>query len=267
MNIKGLTKILPGSKQNINRLDFISNHSDSIRIAVFGKYNHGKSTFLNAMVNSEVFKASDKRETTKNKEYLHDGVIWIDTPGLDADATGKDDREAMQGAFELADFIFLVHRVDAGELDRSEMTLYRQLMKQDSSYKNKLFLILTCIDQVEDLIADKTIEIIRKQLVDLKSFPVSAVRYQKGVAGNKLIMIEKSGINTVFSQIGLLNDHISGFRKKEIKRLKNKLKHELLDLNKSIDLEVVTVKYEMNREKKKVQDYFRKVIKQIEDLA
>jgi GTPase Era involved in 16S rRNA processing len=50
------------------------------RIAVFGKFNHGKSTLLNTLTGEDIFKVADIRETTKISEHLHNGIIWVDIP-------------------------------------------------------------------------------------------------------------------------------------------------------------------------------------------
>ncbi|MEF1208027.1 hypothetical protein QTN99_20900, partial [Photobacterium damselae] len=126
-------------------------------------------------------------------------------PGLDADIHGEDDAAAMKGAFEVADFIFLVHQVTAGELDKYEMNVFQQLAKQDKNYRKKMFLILTQIDQKtpEDLsLVQTTIAQQLKNSIDLQDLnviSVSATRYLKGIQESKFIFCEKSGMNSIFS--------------------------------------------------------------------
>src|SRR5690554_1073232 len=125
--LAGLEALLPSSRANLRRLSKLISSSDIPRIAVFGKYNHGKSTLLNALIGREVFKVADKRETLTVSELIHEGVAWIDTPGLDADVQGDDDKLAKGAAMELADILCLVHNVKTGELDNSELKIYKQL--------------------------------------------------------------------------------------------------------------------------------------------
>lgn len=54
------------------------------RIMVFGAYNAGKSTLINALVGSEVAPVADHPETAHVTSYPWHGFMLDDTPGLDA---------------------------------------------------------------------------------------------------------------------------------------------------------------------------------------
>jgi GTPase Era involved in 16S rRNA processing len=224
-----LVDFLPSQLRNntVNRLAFLLGTPEKTRIAVFGKYNHGKSTLLNALVGLEYFKAADKRETIEVAELEKDDVIWVDTPGLDADVHGKDDDLAMDAAFKVADFIFLVHNVKAGELDKYEVSLFNKLLRQDKNYKQKLFLILTQVDQLESDDLEAVTASIHLQMPDLKILPVSATRYSKGVKESKDVYIKASGMVALTSLVDDLVSDSSTLKEKEIKRLKMKLIVEL----------------------------------------
>lgn len=239
-----LKKILPNSKNNITRLGNIFTSTNIPKIAVFGKYNHGKSTLLNALIGEEIFKAADKRETVTMKEYQHDGVAWIDTPGLDADVAGVDDHVASKAAVEIADILFLVHNVKAGELDKNELTVYKNLMRQDKNYREKMVLILTQIDQLETNDLERVEKEVRKQMPDLKIFSVSSNRYLKGINENKKAFIEKSGMNNLIDYLETLKVVVESLRKKEIKRLVSKTRVELFDQVKSETSEYNALVYE-----------------------
>ena len=246
INYKELIDVIPMSKENIERLQYLKEEASDISIAVFGKYNHGKSTLLNALIGHDEFKTADKRETIENKEFKKDGVIWIDTPGLDADIKGEDDAKAREGAFKIADFLFLIHNVKAGELDKYESELYQQLMRQDKNYSNKIFLILTQIDQLPKNELDRVKEKIYEQMPNLKIFPVSAIRHIRGKKENKEKFIELSGINELFILIGRLIHDVDDLRKNEVKRLKDKAKVELLDALKKKQKKLNTLEYNIN---------------------
>ncbi|HIF9164002.1 TPA: GTPase [Photobacterium damselae] len=266
MNIEQFTQIIPSSERNLKRLMYLLKDTNSLpRIAVFGKYNHGKSTLLNAIVGHNKFKTADKRETICNEDYEHDNVIWVDTPGLDADVHGEDDAAAMKGAFEVADFIFLVHQVTAGELDKYEMNVFQQLAKQDKNYRKKMFLILTQIDQKtpEDLaIIQQTIIHQLKNSMDLQELnviSVSATRYLKGIYESKPIFCERSGMADIFSRIEILKKEIVALRKNEILRLKSKLIVELDQAKKQVMEDLSEYKYRLNSQYK----YFQQDIAQL----
>ncbi|MDW1821579.1 GTPase [Vibrio sp. Vb1018] len=253
MDINTLIQLVPESERNIKRLRFIKQSSNTPRIAVFGKYNHGKSTLLNAIIGHEVFKAADKRETVKNSEFEHNGVIWIDTPGLDADVHQNDDKAAMKGAFDVADYIFLVHQVTAGELDKKELQIFNQLAKQDKNYRQKMCIVLTQVDQksADDLnqIRNKIENQLLKsiELKDLAMIAVSAARHLKGIKENKLIFCERSGMDQLFCLISEIKENINTLRVKEIERLKRKLSLEIDTKKKQIQDELNQAKYIYNK--------------------
>jgi hypothetical protein len=76
------------------RLGILLGHSEPI-ITVIGKYNHGKSHLLNELIGQETFVVADKRETVRLLDRVHNGVRWLDAPGLDADVGTDDARERM----------------------------------------------------------------------------------------------------------------------------------------------------------------------------
>lgn len=241
-----LVNLIPNSEPNIKRLYQLVNVPDEAKIATFGKYNHGKSTLLNALCGDDIFKAADKRETTIIQEHSHNGVVWVDTPGLDADTHNEDDKKAIDAAFEIADFIFLVHNVKAGELDKYEMDVYRKLMHQDNNYSKKLFLVLTQIDQlVSEDDTQRVIDTIKKQLPQMEIFPVSSVRYIRGIKENKDKFVELSGMDNLLNHIQTLKSPLQLLRKQEIKRLKRKANLELDDLISSEKKKLTSLPHEV----------------------
>lgn len=138
----------PNYREKIERYIHLTSTSDKPCVAVFGKYNHGKSTLLNALINqNNYFKASDKRETQVNKVFLDqkNNLAWLDTPGLGADVHGIDDFEANKGVFVSADIVLIIHTLKAGELDKEEVEHIKRLLNT-SKNDNKL-LVLTQIDE------------------------------------------------------------------------------------------------------------------------
>lgn len=235
-------------RNTVERLNHLQQTDSKPRIAVFGKFNHGKSTLLNALVGQDIFAASDKRQTVKNQAFNDDKhqVVWLDTPGLDADATGKDDFLANKGAFVEADIILMVHNIKAGELDRYEVEHFKRLLSETSNSVQKL-LVITQIDQVPD--ADnrqQALKKIQQQFPQFELLQTSAVRYQKGVAENREKFIELSGIPALSQKIQQLRSSVSQARQtmqhelkmqieqriqREINSLNSKIQHRKNDLD------------------------------------
>jgi GTPase Era involved in 16S rRNA processing len=263
LNFEKLVNFLPSQKTNnsVNRLSFLLEGPKKTRIAVFGKYNHGKSTLLNSLVGHEHFKAADKRETVEVSELENNDVVWVDTPGLDADIHGKDDDLAKEAAFKVADFIFLVHNVKAGELDKYEEGLFNKLLRQDNNYKQKLFLILTQIDQLEKDDLDAVISSIHCQMPDLKILPVSATRYAKGVKESKDVYIKASGMLALTSLVDDLVSSSSLLKAKEIKRLKMKT---IVELQEQLDMQEKELDSLSFKRKKREKEFVTSVSKLFE---
>ncbi|MGL5290730.1 MAG: GTPase [Vibrionaceae bacterium] len=254
MDKQELLQLLPAHAQQIDRLLYLKSNASKPRIAVFGKYNHGKSTLLNALVGKSVFKAADKRETIENKELEQEQLIWIDTPGLDADVHKQDDQAAIKGAFEMADFLFLVHQAQAGELDKYEMHIFEQLAHQDKNYGRRMFLVLTQIDQKtpEDvaIVEEKIRQQLRASLNlrDLKIIPVSAQRYNRGIEEDKAVFCENSGMQALFSLTKIFVSDIDVLRQQEIEHLKSQLLRGVAVQKETLSEELNALRSEQNNE-------------------
>ena len=238
-DVRRFVAVVPTSEPDLRRLNhLLSTPDEAPRIAVLGKYNHGKSTLLNALVGTDHFKVADKRETVTISEYEHNGVVWVDTPGLDADPTEIDDRQAQKVAFEIADFLFLVHQVQAGELDRYEINAFMGLAKQDKNYRKKMALVLTQTDQRDPTEVSAVEKRCRAQLQDnldlceIATMAVSADRYQdpkrRGLGGMK----------DVFAQVERLKSDTATLRCREWSRLTGGVLNELRDKQKETQSEL-----------------------------
>lgn len=73
-------QLFPNDEQlhnNVERFNHLQKTDHKPRIAVFGKFNQGKSTLLNALVGQDIFVASDKRETQKNQDYYQTNLTHL----------------------------------------------------------------------------------------------------------------------------------------------------------------------------------------------
>jgi tRNA U34 5-carboxymethylaminomethyl modifying GTPase MnmE/TrmE len=75
------------------------------RIMVYGIYNAGKSTLLNALMGRSAAAMSDRPETTKVTPYAWNGFTLYDTPGIDAP---KKDEAVAREQIERCDVVLFV---------------------------------------------------------------------------------------------------------------------------------------------------------------
>jgi len=206
--------------------DRIENPSKPLKVVIFGKYNHGKSTFLNAWLKQDLSKTGDTRVTTQVQSYVdrENDIIWVDTPGLDADK--EDDNQASNMVKE-ADLVLLVHDAVAGELDKNEQDFIQQYSA--SIGKGKIRLLLTKIDQNEANMS-QIMDLIEAQIqpLNITIFPLSAIRYQKYMANGGAIWKEKSGFDALDADIQKVSLSRNTIRKEAVNLLCNELVQQLL---------------------------------------
>lgn len=230
IDIQAFTSLYPQLDEHVRRLKFLKNDAAQPRVVVFGKFNHGKSTLLNALLGQNLFAASDARQTVVNQTHLDQKreLIWVDTPGLDADVLGKDDQKAHESAMQTADIILLVHNLKTGELDHSEAEYFTKLLNGTAGFAKKTLLVLTQIDQVTDEQRDQALKIIQQQFPDLKSHLVSAIRYQKGINENKSVFVERSGIPELIRSVEQLRSGVLQSRADEIEAIRQYVSQVLM---------------------------------------
>ena len=247
-DVERFVSLVPTSEPLLQRLNaLLRTAGQPPRIAVLGKYNHGKSSLLNALVGTKHFRVSDKRETVAISKSEHNGVVWIDTPGLDADPVKGDDQKAHKIALEIADCLFLVHAVTEGELDRSEISKFMELGRQDTNYRQKMALVLTKIDQHEPAEVAAVENKCRAQLqdtVDLRELdvlPVSVVRHGK----SRLRSL--SGMDKMFARVEQLTAETPALRRREWFRLTGNVLYILSGKLRDDRSELTTARYRLSR--------------------
>src|SRR5690625_1988178 len=91
LNVDNLLAVMPEHQEKMQRMQLLMDQERLPTITVVGKYNHGKSSLLNALVGESHFAVADKRQTRSLERAVADGVCWLDAPGLDADIQSEVD--------------------------------------------------------------------------------------------------------------------------------------------------------------------------------
>lgn len=190
-----LLSILPQEKEKIDRAYLLLDKERLPTVTVVGKYNHGKSSLLNVLVEDAYFGVSDIRHTRSLEQIESKGVLWLDAPGLDADTQLIDDQHAYQATWLESDIRLFVHAATEGELDAAELELLDALLEDEKNSQRTVLFVLTQVDQLaSDEQLATIIHNIEQQVQNIDPIPVSAMRYQRGLEREQPLFIEKSGI-------------------------------------------------------------------------
>ncbi|OLL30194.1 hypothetical protein BTH42_19000 [Burkholderia sp. SRS-W-2-2016] len=189
-----IASVLPQRAHDLARLQILSDDSEPV-VTVVGKYNHGKSSLLNELLGRDAFAVSDRRETVRLSDSVHDGVRWLDAPGLDADVGSADDREALRAAWLRSDIRLFVHAAKEGELDAKELALLAELDADRARTGRQTLVVLSQVDQLaDDAELQNVANAIDRQRPGIVLNAVSSMRHRKGLEGGKKLLLEKSGI-------------------------------------------------------------------------
>lgn len=198
---------------------------------VYGVYNSGKSSLLNSLtghVEAEYFPTRDVPETKVAKQLEHQGICYIDTPGLDVDE--HDTAAANSGAFK-ADIIIFVHRLSAGPIQQPDLTAMAHLAKVHAKPENIIVVITESelADENKKLIDDITQQVQKAIAPRVQSFLVSNTMFIKGIRSGKSILINKSGIPELLQQLQEQANSLSKDLQKERQLKTENLKKQLLE--------------------------------------
>lgn len=243
-----ILSVLPSRANDLARLAALRASQSTPVITVIGKYNHGKSRLLNELIGSEAFMVADKRETVKLSECLHEGVRWLDAPGLDADVASADDQYAEQAVWLESDIRLVVHAAKEGELDSAEKGLIELLLVDSTKTKRQNLFVLSQVDQLSD---DSELEavttVIQAQVPQGVFYQVSATRHRQGIEENKNLFVQRSGIPTLKEALGKALAHVPAAREHETAMRFHEVKQELAEL------QAVQSKQAQHLEEKQVQ--------------
>lgn len=183
---------------------------ETLRVAVCGVYNAGKSSLLNVLIGefqeeTEAFKTGAARVTTSVTEKRIGKIIYIDTPGIDG--AEQDDEAAWSGILN-SDYLMYAHRLQAAEFQKQEINFLRSLKNRVHGLEDRLALIITQIDEISDenesIIRQESILDAFELAVGFKpqtTFLVSSRRFATGTTKGKPGLIRHSRIPDLKSWI------------------------------------------------------------------
>ncbi len=171
----------------------MQNNFHSGFVAILGRPNVGKSTFLNRVVGQKIAIMSDKAQTTRNKIqgiYTEDNaqIVFIDTPGIHKPHSRLGDfmvESALSTLNEVDAVLFMVNATQ--KRGRGDDFIIERL----KNVKKPIYLVINKIDQIHP---DKLLQIMddyRNTLDYTEVFPISALE------GNNCPELIESLVNTL----------------------------------------------------------------------
>lgn len=190
-------------------------------VAILGRPNVGKSTFLNQVIGQKIAIMSDKAQTTRNKIqgiYTDDQaqIVFIDTPGIHKPHSRLGDfmvESALSTLNEVDAILFMVNATQ--KRGRGDDFIIERL----KNVKKPIYLVINKIDQIYP---DKLLEIMddyRQTLDYAEVFPISALQ---GNNCPELVasLIETLPVGPQFYPADMVTDHPERFIAGELIREK-----------------------------------------------
>jgi len=183
------------------------------RIMLYGIYNAGKSTLLNALAGKKLADTGDKPTTKDIKKYDWKGYQFYDTPGIDSPEK-KDEEMSKKQIAEVEVVIFVLR--DSGTFEEEKVyNEMAEIIKQEKELLIVLNLVQGQEDQVIAKIKTKISSNLRKKLGISKEeaakyhiLEVDAFAAFEGKLKNNEPLVEASKILD-------MEEHILGILKKE----------------------------------------------------
>lgn len=186
-----------------------------LSIMVYGVYNAGKSTFINALLGQESAPVGDVPLTHKIDSYPYKNYTIQDTPGIDAP---KEHEQVTDGQLEKADAVLFVVNPSGVAEEKDTLDKLIFLFKKHK----KVFLIfnektpfseedfIKIKDQTRKRLQDIALEhgIKEEILKDIPIFKINAKTALKGKLEDKPKLVEHSGINLLEKELNKFIDEI-----------------------------------------------------------
>ena len=182
-------------------------------VSIIGRPNVGKSTLINAIVNSHIAITSDKAGTTRNiiQGVYNDPdtqIIFVDTPGIHKPIDKLGVALNNQAYYSINDVDILLLVVDASvPYGKGDQFIIDKL----SSVKKPVFLILNKIDKLSDEEKQKTEDLVNEWIS--QAIPVEHLEMKKEDAikmGAEAMFIEKYGDIVSVYKIGDVSLELCG---------------------------------------------------------
>ena len=222
-----IESVLPHHPDWMKKWRALSAPSNQVNIAVFGSYNVGKSALLCSLTEQltpPYFPINDVPETREIRHWQQGDVCYIDTPGLDVN---DNDTYLAALAAEKADMLVLVHKLNAGSLQKADLAQWQRLYHAHNDPDSVLVVLTGAEEQCQPLCEEITHQLQQALNQNIRSFLVSNLMYQQGVKLNEPILIRDSGI-------GVLRQHIERrahrMKKKLVQHRKNKQQQMISEL-------------------------------------
>ncbi|WP_367104227.1 GTPase [uncultured Psychrobacter sp.] len=159
-----------------------------LKIMVYGVYNAGKSTLINAMVGEDVAEVGDVPVTATIAEYTCGSYKIIDTPGIDAPA--EHEKITMQEMLKADAIIFVVNPIGVVEEQKTLNAMLELLTKN-----KKVFLVFNTKHSLSDedylVLKDQTHQKIQELAPSfgldniLNEIPISRLNAKAALAARK----------------------------------------------------------------------------------
>lgn len=162
------------------------------QLMMYGCYNAGKSTIVNALLGKEVAKVSDKPETSKIDKYEYNGYTIYDTPGINAPQKHE---EITQEHYKKCEIIIFV--MNGGDL---ESEINYEVIKKVVDDKKPVLIVLNqkqgVSEEEEKLQTDKIYHNLEKCAIsdeEIQVIVLNAKNALKGKLENKPLLLKDSG--------------------------------------------------------------------------
>ncbi len=184
--------------------------SENPKIMLYGMYNAGKSTLLNALIGKEIAETGDFPVTMKTKSHPWNGYTIVDTPGIDV--TGPEEKVTME---ELTTSNVVIFVVCYGDIDHAD--LYER-MEQVYKKGKKIIIALNCKEGIkEDVTANLRTQIMQNmnrqigRTLEFVPFVVSAKHALLGKLEHSQKMLDYSRIEPLEKEILKVIRDVDGF--------------------------------------------------------
>ena len=217
---------------------------EKLKIAFVGQHNAGKSTIVSALTGNKQIKISGNVETDVASDYVWEGVLLTDTPGLYAGKKEEHDAISLQ---KIRESDLLVFCITSSLFDNLLIKNFVELAYKQA-YKSKIFIVINKMSQesgdFEQLVENYT-ESLTKTLEEeggyFGDFPVSFIDAQdfiEGIEDSEPELVECSNFDKFVNE---LNNFISN--KKLFAKLETPC-HLMID---AIDEETANTSTELDR--------------------